>query len=71
MSIAGAPCGASPRRCDGRRWKSRASLGPLVRDGLLVPVGAAGGPGLPEEAQRMSMHNFDLFTLLIGMEQTG
>jgi hypothetical protein len=42
---------------------------PLVRDGLLVPIGAAGGPGLPEEAQRMSMRNFDLFTLLIGMEQ--
>jgi hypothetical protein len=44
-------------------------LGPLVRDGLLVPVGSAGRPGLPEEAQRMSMQNFDLFTLLIGMEQ--
>jgi hypothetical protein len=44
-------------------------IGPLVRDGLLVPIGAAGGPGLPEEAQRMSMQNFDLFTLLIGMEQ--
>lgn len=44
-------------------------IGPLVREGLLVPVGAAGGPGLPEEAERMSMHNFDLFTLLIGMEQ--
>jgi hypothetical protein len=44
-------------------------IGPLVRDGLLVPIGAAGGPGLPEEAQRMSMRNFDLFTLLIGMEQ--
>ncbi len=44
-------------------------IGPLVRDGLLVPIGAAGGPGLPEEAQRMDMHNFDLFTLLISMEQ--
>lgn len=44
-------------------------IGPLVQEGLLVPVGAAGGPGLPEEAARLSMHNFDLFTLLIGMEQ--
>ncbi len=44
-------------------------VGPLVREGLLVPVGAAGGPGLPEEAARLSMHNFDLFTLLISMEQ--
>lgn len=44
-------------------------VGPLVQEGLLVPVGAEGGPGLPEEAARLSMHNFDLFTLLIGMEQ--
>jgi Domain of unknown function (DUF4388) len=44
-------------------------VGPLVREGLLVPAGAAGGPGLPEEAARLSMHNFDLFTLLISMEQ--
>jgi hypothetical protein len=44
-------------------------VGPLVQEGLLVPIGAAGGPGLPEEAARLSMHNFDLFTLLIGMEQ--
>jgi Domain of unknown function (DUF4388) len=44
-------------------------VGPLVREGLLVPVGAAGGPGLPEEAARLSMQNFDLFTLLITMEQ--
>ncbi len=44
-------------------------VGPLVREGLLVPTGKAGGPGLPEEAARLSMHNFDLFTLLIGMEQ--
>lgn len=42
---------------------------PLIQEGLLIPVGAAGGPGLPEEAARLSMHNFDLFTLLIGMEQ--
>lgn len=44
-------------------------VGPLVQEGLLVPVGAAGGPGLPEEAERLSLHTFDLFTLLIGMEQ--
>lgn len=44
-------------------------VGPLVREGLLVPVGAAGGPGLPEEAARLSMQHFDLFTLLISMEQ--
>jgi hypothetical protein len=44
-------------------------IGPLVREGLLVPVGAAGGPGLPEEAARLDMQNFDLFTLLISMEQ--
>lgn len=44
-------------------------VGPLVQEGLLVPVGAAGGPGLPEEAARLSMHNFDLFSLLIEMEQ--
>ena len=44
-------------------------VGPLVREGLLVPVGAGGGPGLPEEAARLSMQNFDLFTLLISMEQ--
>ena len=42
---------------------------PLIQEGLLIPVGAAGGPGLPEEAARLSMHNFDLFTLLISMEQ--
>jgi hypothetical protein len=44
-------------------------IGPLVEEGLLVPVGAEGMPGLPEEAARLSMSNFDLFSLLIGMEQ--
>lgn len=44
-------------------------IGPLVQEGLLVPVGGAGVPGLPEEAARLSMGNFDLFTLLISMEQ--
>jgi hypothetical protein len=44
-------------------------VGPLVREGLLLPVGAAGRPGLPEEAARLSMEHFDLFTLLITIEQ--
>ncbi len=44
-------------------------IGPLIEEGLLVPVGAEGVPGLPEEAARLSMNNFDLFSLLIGMEQ--
>jgi hypothetical protein len=44
-------------------------IAPLVHEGLLIPVGAVGGPGLPEEAARLSMNHFDLFTLLIGMEQ--
>jgi hypothetical protein len=44
-------------------------IGPLVEEGLLIPVGAEGVPGLPEEAARLSMNNFDLFSLLIGMEQ--
>jgi hypothetical protein len=44
-------------------------IGPLVEEGLLIPVGAAGRPGLPEEAARLSLHTFDLFTLLIGLEQ--
>ncbi len=44
-------------------------VGPLVQEGLLVPVGGAGRPGLPEEAERLSLDTFDLFTLLIGMEQ--
>jgi hypothetical protein len=44
-------------------------IGPLVQEGLLVPAGAAGGPGLPEEAERLSLDRFDLFTLLISMEQ--
>lgn len=44
-------------------------VGPLVREGLLLPTGAAGQPGLPEEAARLSMEHFDLFTLLITIEQ--
>jgi len=44
-------------------------IGPLVQEGLLVPAGPAGGPGLPEEAERLSLDRFDLFTLLISMEQ--
>jgi hypothetical protein len=45
------------------------TLQPLVREGLLVPLGSEGAPGLPMEAARLSMHDFDLFTLLIEFEQ--
>ncbi len=44
-------------------------IGPLVEEGLLVPGDAESTPGLPEEAARLSMNNFDLFSLLIEMEQ--
>jgi len=44
-------------------------LQPLVREGLLVPLGSQGEAGLPEEAARLSMNEFDLFTLLIEFEQ--
>ena len=44
-------------------------MGPLIQEGLLTPVGSAGEPGLPEDAARLSMQHFDLFTLLISMEQ--
>ena len=44
-------------------------LQPLVREGLLVPLGSQGAPGLPEGAARLSMHDFDLFSLLIEFEQ--
>jgi hypothetical protein len=44
-------------------------LQPLVREGLLVPLGGQGAPGLPEGAARLSMHDFDLFSLLIEFEQ--
>lgn len=44
-------------------------VGVLVRDGLLTPRRLGGRPGLPAEAERMNLENFDLFTLLIHMEQ--
>src|SRR5262249_16062929 len=44
-------------------------LQPLVREGLLVPLGSQSAPGLPEGAARLSMHDFDLFSLLIEFEQ--
>lgn len=44
-------------------------LQPLVREGLLVPLGSQSAPGLPHEAARLSMHDFDLFSLLIEFEQ--
>lgn len=44
-------------------------VGMLVRDGLLTPRRLGGRPGLPAEAERMNLQRFDLFTLLIQMEQ--
>lgn len=44
-------------------------LASLVRDELLLPVGASNVPGLPDEAERLSMKNFDLFSLVQRMEQ--
>ncbi len=45
-------------------------IAPLIEGGLLKPVGASGSYGRrPEEAERLSMEHFDLFTLLISMEQ--
>lgn len=45
-------------------------VGMLVREGLLTPRHLGGRPGLPLEAERMNLEHFDLFTLLITMEQT-
>jgi hypothetical protein len=44
-------------------------VGALVREGLLTPRRLGGRPGLPVEAERMNLERFDLFTLLISMEQ--
>lgn len=44
-------------------------VGMLVREGLLTPRHQGGRPGLPVEAERMNLEHFDLFTLLINMEQ--
>ncbi len=44
-------------------------LATLVRDELLLPVGATNLPGLPDEAERLSMKNFNLFSLVQRMEQ--
>lgn len=44
-------------------------VGTLVREGLLTPRRLGGRPGLPIEAERMTLEHFDLFTLLINMEQ--
>ncbi len=44
-------------------------VGTLVREGLLMPRHQGGRPGLPFEAERMNLERFDLFTLLINMEQ--
>jgi hypothetical protein len=44
-------------------------LATLVRDELLLPVGTTNVPGLPDEAERLSMRNFDLFSLVQRLEQ--
>jgi hypothetical protein len=44
-------------------------VGPLVREGLLTPSRVSGEPGRPEVAARIDLQSFDLFTLLISMEQ--
>jgi Domain of unknown function (DUF4388) len=44
-------------------------LQPLVHEGLLVPLGSQSAPGLPHDAARLSMRDFDLFSLLIEFEQ--
>lgn len=45
-------------------------VGPLVREGLLSPSRASAEPRLPEAASRIGLERFDLFSLLISMEQT-
>jgi len=45
-------------------------VGSLVREGLLLPGPESGAPGRPEVADRIELKRFDLFTLLISMEQT-
>jgi hypothetical protein len=45
-------------------------VGPLVREGLLMPSRTAGTPGRPDVAARIDLERFDLFTLLISMEQS-
>ncbi|HEX6544074.1 MAG TPA: DUF4388 domain-containing protein [Ktedonobacterales bacterium] len=44
-------------------------LATLVRDQLLLPVGTTAAPGLPDEAERLSMNHFNLFALVQRMEQ--
>ena len=44
-------------------------LAPQVERALLVPVESGSQPGLPMPAQKLSMENFDLFSLLSRIEQ--
>jgi len=44
-------------------------LSPLVHEGLLLPMDAKGPYEPPVEVERMSLSNFDLFSLLIELEQ--
>lgn len=44
--------------------------GPLVQEGLLTPGSGASAPDPSDTASRMALHSFDLFSLVIKMEQT-
>ncbi|HZC08062.1 MAG TPA: DUF4388 domain-containing protein [Ktedonobacterales bacterium] len=45
-------------------------VGPLVLEGLLIPSQQYDTRGRPDVAARIDLEHFDLFTLLISMEQT-
>ena len=45
-------------------------VGPMVREGLLMPSAGFDTRGRPDVAARFGLEHFDLFTLLISMEQT-
>ena len=45
-------------------------VGPLVQEGLLLPSSDGGVYGLPNDGSRLALHGFDLFSLVIKMEQT-
>lgn len=45
-------------------------VGPLVREGLLTPSRIGGAPDQPDVAGSIDLRSFDLFTLLISMEQS-
>lgn len=45
-------------------------VGPLVQEGLLLPSRDAGAHGRSDDGSRLALHSFDLFSLVIKMEQT-